>query len=173
MKKHRKKTGHRFKSTVLLTIFNDGIIRIEAGGVCRLCSSCWETSAPDHQEKRLGPAAAQLLLSQLAQLLGGVFLVSADVDESRREAHSENGQGGEMPKHIYWLCHASSLFARASLVARLHSIGLRTHVCNFSLVCIHCMFFIPIQRLYCQLWQTCKRLSYASVRFLRWNVAHC
>ena len=69
---------------------------------------------PTIKEMRLGPAAAQLLLAQLAQLLGSVFLVSAAVDESRREARSENGQGGKCPNTFIGFAMLPPLFARAS-----------------------------------------------------------
>jgi hypothetical protein len=50
------------------------------------------------------------------------------------------------------------LFGRASLFARLPSIGLQSHEGNVVRVQIRSTFFILFQRLYCQLWQICKGL---------------
>ena len=97
---------------------------------------------PTLKEKRLGPAAAQLLLAQLAQMLGGVFFVSAAVDDSTREARSENGQGGKCPiTFINFAMLPSLLDCPRSASELMWAISRR-----FEYIWV----FIPIQRLYCQ-----------------------
>ena len=69
MKKHRKKAGHRFKSTVYQQSSTAVLSELEPEEFVVYVRRAEKQSLPTIKEKRLGPAAAQLLLAQHAQVL--------------------------------------------------------------------------------------------------------
>ncbi len=76
MKKYMEKTGHRFKSTAYQQFSTTVLSELKPEEFADYVRRFEKRALPTLKEKRLGPAA-QLLLDQVAQLLGGIFLVSA------------------------------------------------------------------------------------------------
>ncbi|MGZ6365825.1 MAG: hypothetical protein ACXWPS_07635 [Ktedonobacteraceae bacterium] len=73
MKKHRKKASHRLKSTAYRQSSTTVLSELEPEEFADYVRRAEKRALPTIKEKRLGPAAPQLLLVQLAQLLGGVI----------------------------------------------------------------------------------------------------
>src|SRR5260370_19952409 len=69
MKKHRKKTGHRFKSTAYQQSATAVLSELEPEEFAIYVRRAEKRALPTIKEMRLGPAAAQLLLAQHAQVL--------------------------------------------------------------------------------------------------------
>ncbi len=99
MKKYMEKTGHRFKSTAYQQFSTTVLSELKPEEFADYVRRAEKLVLPTLKEKRLSPAAAQL-----AQLLAGVFFVSATVDEFKaRGAFRERTRWRNAQTHLLTL----------------------------------------------------------------------